>query len=75
MNRLSDLNDYMFAEMERLDDDEISPEELEREIRRARAISGVAQSIVANGNLALRAAEFKDQASSTHPDVPKMLEG
>ena len=61
-NHLSDLNNHLFAELERLSDEEMDDGQIEREIARAKAINATAQAIVANGNLALRAAEFKDSA-------------
>ena len=40
-NRLGDLNNHLFAQMERLSVEDLSAEQLEREVRRARAIVGV----------------------------------
>lgn len=72
-NHLSDLNNHLFAEIERLSDEELSGDDLETEIQRAKAINSTAQAIISNGNLALRAAEFKDNAMSAHAAVPTML--
>lgn len=72
-NHLTDLNDHLFAEMERLSDEDLTDEQIEREIKRAKAVTSVAQAIVANGNLALRAAEFSDSALSADTTVPAML--
>lgn len=54
-NKLSDLNDHLFMQLERLNDEELKGDELEREIQRSRAISGVAAQIVSNGRLVLDA--------------------
>ena len=54
-NKLSDLNNYLFAQLERLDDDDLSGEELKDVIERGRAIASVATQIIANGNLQLKA--------------------
>lgn len=72
-NHLSDLNNHLFAELERLSDEDMDDGQIEREIARAKAINATAQAIVANGNLALRAAEFQDSALSAHATVPAML--
>jgi uncharacterized membrane protein len=54
-NKLSDLNDHLFAELERLGDETMTDDELVKEIDRAKAISGVAAQVVSNANLVLRA--------------------
>ncbi|WP_167955095.1 hypothetical protein [Anaerosporobacter faecicola] len=75
-NKLIDLNNHLFAEMERLGDEELSGENLEKEIERAKAITSVASQIIANGALALKAEQFKsDIVSSKEAKVPKFLEG
>lgn len=74
-NTLSDLNNHLFAEIERLGDEELKGEELEKEIERARAITGIATQIVANGSLALRAAQLQsDMVSAKTARLPKFLE-
>lgn len=52
-NTLSDLNNYLFEQMERLSDDSMTEEQLQKEIVRSKAIQGVAQTIVNNATLAL----------------------
>ena len=54
-NTLVDLNNYLFESIERLNDDELSDEELEREIKRSDAVQKVAKTIIENGSLALQA--------------------
>jgi hypothetical protein len=54
-NKLSDLNDHLFMEIERLGDEDLKGEELTKEIERANAITSVAGQIIANGNLVLKA--------------------
>ena len=55
-NTLSDLNNYLFEALERLTDDELTGEDLQREITRSRAVTDVAEAIVHTGELALKAA-------------------
>lgn len=45
-NKISDLRDHMFAQLERLGNDEMSEEDLKKEISRAQAISEVGKVIV-----------------------------
>lgn len=74
-NKLIDLNNHLFAELERLSDEELKGEALEEEIRRAEAVCGISTQIIANGTLALKAEQFKDNAISANATVPKFLEG
>lgn len=45
-NKLGDLNNHLFAELERLSDEDLRGEELDTEIRRAKALTGVASQII-----------------------------
>lgn len=54
-NKLTDLNNYLFAQLERLDDESINEEELDKVIKRGGAIAGIAAQIIANGSLQLKA--------------------
>lgn len=58
-NTLVDLNGYLFETLERLNLDEISDQELEKEINRAETIVKVADKIISNASVVLRAEEFK----------------
>lgn len=54
-NTLTDLNNYLFEELERLQDDSLTDEQLEKEIKRSEAVQKVAKTIIDNGTLALHA--------------------
>ncbi|MEQ5770036.1 hypothetical protein NFH98_20910 [Halomonas sp. H33-56] len=45
-NKIDDLRNHMFAQLERLGDEDLTGEELDKEIARARAMNGVAGSII-----------------------------
>jgi predicted homoserine dehydrogenase-like protein len=45
-NKLTDLNDHLFEQLERLNNDDLKGPELEEEIKRAKAMSQVATQIV-----------------------------
>lgn len=60
-NTLGDLNNYLFESIERLNDDELTDEELEREIKRSEAVQKVAKTIIDNGSLALQAKKHFDE--------------
>ena len=45
-NKINDLRDHLFAALERLDNDELTTEELQKEIEKAEAISGLGNVII-----------------------------
>lgn len=73
-NTLGDLNNHLFIQMERLNDDELTDEELEKEKGRARAMADISKNIINNANLVLQAKKFKDDAMDANVDT-RMLEG
>ena len=74
-NKLSDLNNHLFASLERLGDEELSGEELLEEINRAKAINNVAEQIVSNASLVLKAQIALGESMRADMKLPPMLEG
>lgn len=74
-NTLGDLNNHLFAQLERLGDEELTSEKLADEINRAKAVTSVAAQIIANGSLVLEARKVVDNSMSAEAKIPKMLEG
>lgn len=74
-NTLKDLNNHLFAEIERLSDEDLKGEELYEEIERARAISSVATQIISNGELVVKAKKAFDDVNNSDMKLPAMLEG
>ena len=60
-NTLKDLNNYLFEQLERLQDDELDDAGLEKEIKRSDAVQKVAKNIIANGALALKPKKHLDE--------------
>lgn len=60
-NTLTDLNNYLFEAIERLNDDELTEEQLDKEIKRSEAVQKVAKTIIENGSLALQAKKHLDE--------------
>ena len=60
-NTLSVLNNYLFESIERLNDDELTDEQLEKEIKRSEAVQKIAKTIIENGALALQAKKHMDE--------------
>lgn len=54
-NKLSDLNDHLFAQMERLSEEGLTEKKIEIEAARTAAIVDVAEQIIRNADLQLRA--------------------
>lgn len=71
---LDDLNVKLFEQLNNLTKEGIAPDELENEIKRSEAMIKIAGVIIANGELALRAAKFKDDMMNAENKLPKMLE-
>ena len=74
-NTLNDLNNHLFAQLERLGDEDMSPEELTKEVQRAEAISKIAEVVIENANIALKAVQIKSNSLDADIILPKMLEG
>ncbi len=57
-NKLTDLNDVLFEQLERLNDDEHMEENFDKELERSKAITNVASSIINNAQLLLNAHKY-----------------
>ncbi len=74
-NTLGDLNNLLFAQLEKLGDDDIEGEELEGEIRRSEAMAKVSEQIIKTGELQLKAIQHMDEYGyEREKAVPEMLE-
>lgn len=72
-NKLSDLNDHLFAQLERLSDEALTAEQIEQEAKRADAIVSVADQITDNAGLQLKAAKlFADHGQAVLPMLPQL---
>ncbi len=74
-NTLGDLNNHLFAQLERLSEEDLTGEKLADEINRAKAVTSVASQIIANGSLVLEARRLADDRLNADTKIPKMLEG
>ena len=57
-NTLSDLNNHLFAQLERLSDESINQDDLNKEIERSKAINVIAKNIIDNAKTSLEGAKF-----------------
>lgn len=74
-NTLGDLNNHLFAQLERLGDEDLETEELKVEIERSKSIATVAARIIDNASLVLQAKKVTDGAYDARLELPRMLEG
>lgn len=73
-NTLIDLNNHLFEEMERLNDDELNNEELDKEIRRAKAMTDISGQIIENAALGLNAEKLRAEYGNRNIHLPGKLE-
>jgi len=52
-NKMVDLNDHLFEQMERLNDNDLKEEDLRREIKRSKAMGGLANQIINNARVCI----------------------
>ena len=74
-NTLGDLNNFLFAQLERLDNEEWEGDELLKEIARSKAISDIAKNVIENANVVLQAKKYTNELISADDSMPRMLEG
>jgi len=72
-NKLSDLNNHLFAQLERLGEEDLQPEQLKQEIDRAKAINGIAKNIVDNARTTLEVLKFSYQEGHFNKELPDQL--
>ena len=70
-NKLIDLNNHLFEQMERLNDESIKGDDLRDEINRSKAMGSIARTIIDNGRLAFDA--HKAVGDGKVVDTPPML--
>ena len=74
-NTLSDLNNILFEALERLNDDEMDDEQLEKELKRSAGMTKVAEKIIRNADLAFHTMKHMDEYGyNQNKNVPVMLE-
>lgn len=71
-NSLADLNNALFETLERLNDEEMSAEQLENEIKRSKAVCDVSTQIINNGKLVIEAAKLDYDAGNIYK-IPEFI--
>lgn len=73
-NKLSDLNNHLFAQLERLGEEDLTAEQIEAEARRADAIVDLSDQILRNADLHLKAATLIANHGERFHDKLPMIE-
>lgn len=71
-NKLTDLNNHLFTQLERLNDDDLSPEALKQEVERSKAMTGIATQIVKGAQVSLQALKLM-QSGDLNSDAEAIL--
>ncbi|RUM91082.1 MAG: hypothetical protein DSZ27_07425 [Thiomicrospira sp.] len=71
-NSMQDLNNHLFAQLERLNDEDLSTENMKHEVNKANAMAKVANVISQNAALELKAQKMADEGYIQ--SKPKMLQ-
>lgn len=73
-NTMVDLNNHLFEQMERLNDDDLTNEQLMMEYKRSQAMAMLSGRIIDNAAVALKAERLKSEYGIRDIDLPAMLE-
>lgn len=72
---ITDLNNLLFEQIERITNDDLSEEELDREVKRVKAVTDIAKTIVDNNRVAVDALKYLEPVGSEHMVDLKFLGG
>lgn len=77
-NNLEALNEYLFTQLDRITNEDMTSDELQAELQRSEAVVKVGNTIIQNATLALNTIKHMDEYGYNmkvgHSAVPKMLE-
>ncbi|WP_417255333.1 hypothetical protein [Celeribacter halophilus] len=72
-NSMTDLNNHLFMQLERLSEEDLSEAQIAQEAKRAEAIVSVAEQIVSNAQTQLKAATlFAQHGNDVLPMLPQV---
>lgn len=60
-NNLQDLNNHLFAQLERLNDEDLTDEDLNKELRRCEGMTKITEQIIHNGELVYKTMVHLDE--------------
>lgn len=72
-NKLSDLNNHLFAQLDRMAASDMTAEKIEQEVKRSEAIVSLADQVTRNADLQLKAAKlFAEHGKSVLAMLPQI---
>lgn len=74
-NNLADLNNHLFSMLEELEDDDLEkdPQQLEKTLKKARAISSISSQILKVANVQVQAIKTMENCGLVNNDMPALL--
>lgn len=73
-NSLADLNAYLFEELDRLSNEDMTEEQLRAEIDRSNAMTKVAERVIESADITLKALKLNAEMGPG-AKLPKLLDG
>lgn len=71
MNSLADLNAILFDQIQKIQNDDATDEELEKEIKKSEAITKLSSQVLSSANIALQAQkQFDEYGTGRTVDIP-----
>lgn len=72
-NKISDLNNILFEQMERINDDSLTDAQLDNAIRKAEAVNDIAKTIIDNARVTVAAQKMLMEYDGTRSVDMKFL--
>lgn len=72
-NKLSDLNNHLFAQLERLNEEDLNDQQIKNEVSRAKAISGIASQVIKSAKVTIDAMKLVATGDYTVNELPEMI--
>ena len=72
-NNLADLNNHLFSTLETLEDDEMTDERLEKELKKAKAICSISSQILKVASVQVSAIKTAEQCGVLNKDMPALI--
>lgn len=69
-NKLTDLNDHLFAQLVRLANEDLTPADVDKELKRGKAIVALADQVVKNAALQVQVAKLVSEKGNIRPLMP-----
>lgn len=73
-NTLGDLNNILFEQIDRINDDSLKGDKLNEQLKKSKAINDIANTLVQSGNLMLKNMQFREEIGEVIDATPRLLE-